>query len=154
MAFCPSWGLRASAWYYPTMLTPGKLAALRAALEGEPSVRLAYLFGSAARGDQGPDSDVDVAVWMAGAVGLVELGALSERLGGAVGGRIDLVDLRSAPPLLCRQVAAEGQPVLVRDAFLRFDFEMEAVRRYEDTRPLRSLQQQLLKEMVTRGRAA
>jgi predicted nucleotidyltransferase len=136
------------------MLTPGKLAALRAALEGEPAVRLAYLFGSAARGDEGPDSDVDVAVWLAEAVGLVELGALGERLGGAVGGRIDLVDLRAAPPLLCRQVAAEGEPVLVRDALLRFDFELEAVRRYEDTRPLRSVQQQLLREMVTRGRAA
>jgi uncharacterized protein len=136
------------------VLSPGKQAALRAALEQEPGIRLAYLFGSVARGDDGPNSDVDVAVWLADEVGLVELGALSERLSAAVGGRVDIVDLRSAPPLLCWQVVTDGEPLLVRDALLRFDYEMSSVRRYEDTRPLRSMQQELLKELLSHGRAA
>jgi predicted nucleotidyltransferase len=140
--------------YYSLVLTPGKRATLLKALEEEPGARLAYLFGSVARGDDRPDSDIDVAVWLADDVGLIELGALGERLGAAVGARVDIVDLRSAPPLLCWQVVAEGQPLLVRDVLLRFDFEMDAVRRYEDTRPLRSVQQELLKELVSRGRAA
>ena len=115
---------------------------------------LAYLFGSVARGDDGANSDIDVAVWLADEVGLVELGALCERLSAAVGGKVDVVDLRSAPPLLCWQVVTDGEPLLVRDPLLRFDFEMDSVHRYEDTRPLRSTQHELLKELLSRGRAA
>ena len=133
---------------------PDKLAALRAVLEAEPAVRLAYLFGSVARGDDGPGSDIDVALWMEDEADLLALGALGERLGAAVGGNVDVTDLRRAPPLLCRQVVAEGEPLLVRDPLFRFDFEMETVRRYEDTKPLRALQQQLLRELVAHGRAA
>jgi uncharacterized protein len=136
------------------VLSPGKQAALRAALEQESGMRLAYLFGSVARGDDGPTSDVDVAVWLDDEVGLVELGALSERLSAAVGRKVDVVDLRSAPPLLCWQVVTEGEALLVRESLLRFDFEMNSVRRYEDTRPLRSMQQELLKELLSHGRAA
>lgn len=136
------------------MLAVGKITALRSALEAEASVRLAYLFGSFARGDEGPLSDIDVAVWTDEPLGLVDLGAMGERLCGASGERVDIVDLRAAPPLLCRQVVAEGEPLLVRDALFRLDFELETVRRYEDTRPLRAMQQQLLKDAVNRGRAA
>ena len=93
-------------------------------------------------------SDVDVAVWTDEPIGLLDLGALGERLSRAAGGQVDIVDLRAAPPLLCRQVVAEGEPLLVRDASFRLDFELEAVRRYEDTRPLRAMQQQLLKDVV------
>jgi len=67
---------------------------------------------------------VDVAVWTSEPVGLFEIGALAERLGAALGRRVDLVDLRAAPPLLCRQVVGEGEPLLVRDALFRFDFEL------------------------------
>lgn len=136
------------------MLAPDKLAALRSVLEAEPAVRLAYLFGSVARGDDGPGSDIDVALWLGDEADLLALGALGERLGVAVGGKVDVTDLRRAPPLLCRQVVAEGEPLCVRDPLFRFDFEMEAVRRYEDTKPLRALQQQLLRELVAPGRAA
>ncbi|MBN2575625.1 MAG: nucleotidyltransferase domain-containing protein [Deltaproteobacteria bacterium] len=136
------------------MLAPDKLAALRAALETEPAVRLAYLFGSGVRGDDGPGSDIDVALWLADEVDLFALGALGERLSAAVAGNVDVTDLRSAPPLLCRQVVAEGEPLVVRDPLFRFDFQIETVRRYEDTKPLRALQQQLLRELVAHGRAA
>jgi hypothetical protein len=71
--------------------------------------------------------------------------------GGRRDRRVDVVDLRSAPPLLCRQVVAEGEPVLVRDALLRIDFEQEAVRRCEDTRCLDAQQQQLLRERLVHG---
>jgi len=136
------------------MLGVDRKSALRAALAGEPVLRLAYLFGSQARGDACPTSDIDVAVWTASPLTLIDLGALAERLSLAADGRVDLVDLRHAPPLLCRQVVADGEPLLVRDARLKLDFEIEAVRRYEDTRPLRAVQQQLLKDLVNRGRAA
>ena len=136
------------------MLGGDRRSELSAALAADPAVRLAYLFGSQARDDASPASDVDVAVWTEHRLSLMELGALAERLAHATGEQVDLVDLRTAPPLLCRQVVAEGEALLVRDAQLKLDFEIEAVRRYEDTRPLRATQQQLLKDLVNRGRAA
>jgi predicted nucleotidyltransferase len=136
------------------MLGGDRKSGLGAMLAAEPSVRLAYLFGSQARGDACATSDIDVAVWTDPPMPLTALGALAERLSQAAGGQIDLVDLRHASPLLCRQVVAEGEPLLVRDALQKLDFELDAVRRYEDTRPLRTAQQQLLKDLVNRGRAA
>jgi predicted nucleotidyltransferase len=125
--------------------------ALRGALEAEPAIRLAYLFGSYARGEAGPTSDVDVALLGDRPVDMMDLGAIGAQLGTVAGRRVDVVDLRSAPPLLCRQVVAEGEPLLVRDPLLRFDFEQEAVRRCEDTRPLRAQQQELLRERLRHG---
>ena len=67
----------------------------------------------------------------------MDLATIGERLMTVANRGADVVDLRSAPPLLCRQVVAEGELLLARDPILRFDFEHEAVRRWEDTRPLR-----------------
>jgi uncharacterized protein len=136
------------------MLGGDKMSRLREALTAEPAIRLAYLFGSNARGDESPTSDVDVAVWTERPIPLIDLGGLAERLAHAIGQQVDLVDLHAAPPLLCRQVVAEGEALLVRDAYFKLEFEIEAVRRYEDTRPLRATQQQLLKSLVNHGRAA
>ncbi|MGB8299395.1 MAG: hypothetical protein WCG85_28530, partial [Polyangia bacterium] len=86
-------------------------------------------------------------------IDLADLAAIGAHIRTVVDRPVDVVDLRSAPPLLCRQVVAEGEPLLVRDPLLRFDFEQEAVRRCEDTRPLRAQQQQLLREGLARGRS-
>jgi predicted nucleotidyltransferase len=127
------------------------LQALRGVLDAEPTIRVAYLFGSCARGDCGPTSDVDVALLGARPIDLMDLAAIGARFGTVIDRRVDVVDLQSASPLLCRQVVAEGEPLLVRDPLLKFDFEQVAVRRCEDTRPLRALQQQLLRERLAHG---
>ena len=116
-----------------------------------PAIRVAYLFGSCAREDFGPTSDVDVALLAARPIDLMDLAAIGEQLGAVVDRRVDVADLRSAPPLVCRQVVAEGEVLLVRDPLLRFDFEQEVVRRCEDTRPLRAEQQLLLRERLAHG---
>jgi predicted nucleotidyltransferase len=136
------------------MLSGEEMVRLRAALADEPDLRLAYLFGSQSRGDASPASDVDIAVWTEHPLSLTDLGRLAERLALATGEQVDIVDLHTAPPLLCRQVVADGEALLVRDPALKLEFELEAVRRYEDTRPLRATQQRLLKDLVHRGRAA
>ena len=133
------------------MVEAALLQALRGVLDAVPAIRAAYLFGSCARGDFGPSSDVDVALLADQPIDLTDLAALGEQLGAVVDRRVDVVDLRSVPPLLCRQVVAEGELLLVRDPLLRFDFEQEVVRRCEDTRPLRAQQQQLLRERLAHG---
>lgn len=129
------------------------LDALSDALGKEEAILLAYVFGSAARGDAGDASDVDVAVFATSALGLTQIAILSETLGRAISfrRRVDVVDLRAASPLLAAEVVRDGIRLIERDTEVRFDVEMAAIHRYEDTKPLRRAQQELLRE-VARGR--
>src|SRR5258706_6842308 len=73
-----------------------RLATLGAILEEQPAVRFAYLFGGAERGDLRPLSDIDVAVYLDGAVDpaqarLALIGAVTKHL---ATDEIDLVVLR------------------------------------------------------------
>jgi predicted nucleotidyltransferase len=68
---------------------------LAAALEAHGEVELALLFGSQARGEARPDSDVDVAV-----VGrVVDTIGLAIELTEAIGTPVDVVDLTDDPPV-------------------------------------------------------
>ena len=116
---------------------------VRALLEGEPAVRLAYLFGSAARGEAGVESDVDLAVLLEPAGRILEI---AERLEGGTGRTVDLVDLRRAPPLLLREVLRDGLVLACRDPLERAEFEARALAEYLDTQHLRDVQRQYLRE--------
>jgi predicted nucleotidyltransferase len=130
------------------------IEALRSALAADSTLRLAYIFGSVGRGEQGPASDVDVAILADHELGLARRAELAEVLARAssVGRRFDVVDLRTASPTLRAEVVRDGVVLIERDRLTRFDFEMDAIRRFEDTRPLRRVQHQLLRE-ATRGPA-
>lgn len=90
------------------------LRRLRSALRTEPNVRLAVLFGSAARGDQGSASDLDL---------LVELrdeswerrGRLNTRLEQAVRRPVDLVALSRASASLITAALRDGRVLVDRD---------------------------------------
>lgn len=74
----------------------------------EPSIQLALVFGSAARGALKPESDVDVAVLAHHALSATEKHTLIEHIALSTGRAVDLIDL-----------ATVGQPLLgqiVRDA--------------------------------------
>ncbi len=124
------------------------LDALRSALESHEDVLLAYVFGSVGRGDDSGESDVDVAILATHELDIEERSRLIERLGRATSFRrtVDVVDLRAAPPVLAAEVLRDGVLLLQRDPLVRFDFETAAVRRFEDTRALRRLQHELLRE--------
>ena len=73
---------------------PELLAQLRAVLSQYPQVKAAYLFGSYARGDERPDSDVDVYVQIdhsKGQFGLFELYDLNADVSNAVATKVDIV---------------------------------------------------------------
>ncbi|TMQ05751.1 MAG: nucleotidyltransferase domain-containing protein [Deltaproteobacteria bacterium] len=68
---------------------------LARALEAHGDVELALLFGSRARGDAGPSSDIDVAV-----IGRsIDAIGLAIELTDAIGIPVDVVDLSGDPPL-------------------------------------------------------
>ncbi len=59
----------------------------------DAGIRSLSLFGSVARGDDGPGSDVDLAAELepAACIGLIGLAALERRLAGLLGRRVDLL---------------------------------------------------------------
>jgi predicted nucleotidyltransferase len=91
-----------------------------------------WVYGSMADGTARPDSDLDIAILgqepiRLGWDELERIGELSLRLGREV----DLVDLRSVPPLLQFEVFANGQRVAARDPRLCDFFETTAVSRFQ-----------------------
>jgi predicted nucleotidyltransferase len=83
--------------------------ALAEVLRSGPPLRLAALFGSEARGQARPDSDVDVAILPAtAALSLDAELSLQARLSSAIGREVDLVRLDHCIPGLRFRVAKEG----------------------------------------------
>jgi predicted nucleotidyltransferase len=123
----------------PTLEQTDALSRLLANL---PEVRLAWLFGSRARGRARPDSDWDIAVLVEEAAA-ADAGAVKRtifRLAGALGRAvpsesIDLVLLNRAPALLRHRVLRDGVPLLVRSESERVRFMIRAIREYQDFEP-------------------
>jgi predicted nucleotidyltransferase len=83
-------------------------------LRTRPSVRLAVLFGSVARGDEGTTSDVDLLVRIIG--GWREQADTALALENALRRRVQLVPLEQAPPLLLAEVLGDGRVLADRDS--------------------------------------
>lgn len=54
-------------------------------------------------------------------------------------GEVELVDLKSAPPLLLKQIAKEGILIYEKEPFLFAEFRIYALKRYFESRPLLEL---------------
>ncbi|HVY48614.1 MAG TPA: nucleotidyltransferase domain-containing protein [Minicystis sp.] len=109
---------------------------LGARLSREPGVAAAWLFGSAARGEERPDSDVDVAVLFDRERPLDALLDLEAALGAELGRDVDLVDARGAPPDLVHRILRDGVLVVDEDPSARIAFEVDVRNRYFDMRPI------------------
>ncbi len=70
------------------------------------------LFGSYARGEAGPESDVDILVEFPRGTSLFDLADLQIKLETALGKKIDLVTYNSLHPLLKDRILAEQLPIL------------------------------------------
>jgi uncharacterized protein len=92
------------------------LASLRQALRTEQNVRLALLFGSAARGDDSEGSDVDLVVEMRDS-SLVRVVDLELKLEELLERRVDAITLEDAGsnPVLLAAVLREGRPIVDRE---------------------------------------
>ena len=112
---------------------------LRAALDRtEVAVSCAYLFGSVARGEAGPDSDVDVAVLFTETPSPTLLGpvaTLQGELEEALRRPVDLIVLNRAGPDLIHRVLREGELLQERDRSHRIRFEVASRNAYFDLLP-------------------
>lgn len=120
-------------------------------------VALAYLFGSQARENAGPLSDVDIAVvFVEGARGsaddLKRFSALRSDLQKIFSREVDLVDTGAAhSPLLRHRVVFRGQLLYGADQVRRQQFERRVLHEYEDTRYLRSFQSNIMHRQILKG---
>jgi len=85
---------------------------LRAAL---PDAIAIWLFGSFATGEAGPESDLDLAVLVAGRADPVALWRLAGELAEIAGRHVDLVDMRAASTVMQHQVVTNGRRLWARD---------------------------------------
>jgi predicted nucleotidyltransferase len=113
-----------------------RLAGLGSVLEGSPAVRFAYLFGSAARGELRPLSDIDVAVYIddetdPAQARLELMGLIARHLGTDA---VDVVLLNQAPTALRGRILQSRQVITDKDPFLRHRFESLALRTFLDFR--------------------
>jgi predicted nucleotidyltransferase len=107
---------------------------LREALADLPTVRLAAVFGSVARGEERPGSDMDVGVRLE-----PDSSALRQEveaaLGRAAGREVDVVYLDEAPPLLRFEIGADGIVLVERQPHAWSDFRMRAMIDWWDWAP-------------------
>ncbi len=107
----------------------GLLAKLRSALRTEQNVPFALLFGSSARGEDSPRSDVDLLVAMRDP-SLVRVIDLELKLERVLGHRVDVLTAEDAEasPLLFAEALREGRVIVDReDRWAKLHSEAEKV---------------------------
>jgi predicted nucleotidyltransferase len=109
-------------------------------LAARPEICEAYLFGSQARGDAQPHSDVDVAVYIDRAAPLdagfgIDCAIAADLMKALHSNDVDVVLLNRAGPLLYHRVLRDGIRVLARDLAAATRREGMALSRYCDYLP-------------------
>lgn len=107
------------------------LAAARdALLEALPDAWAIYVFGSVARGEEWPSSDLDLAVLLPPARRIESLLDVVSSVSARVHRDVDVVDLRRAGDILRRQVLLEGRPLYLSEPDQVLAWEAAAMSRY------------------------
>ncbi len=102
----------------------------------------AMLIGSQARGDVGPLSDVDIAIWRdpdldSRASFDLQLDLVRDAGRALNTDEVDVVVLNDAPPLMRHRAIGDGKRLVERDYAERVRLETRAILDYLDTAPLR-----------------
>jgi len=74
-----------------------------------PNLMAIYAFGSRVQGNQGPHSDLDLAVLVAGYADPLALWTLAGELADLVACPVDLLDFRAASTVMQHQILTTGQ---------------------------------------------
>ncbi|HHW09620.1 MAG TPA: nucleotidyltransferase domain-containing protein [Firmicutes bacterium] len=100
-----------------TQPPPAWLPQLQSALAEDPSVCLAYLFGSYAKQRQMPESDVDIGVFLYEPYTEDDENRIWSMIEDIVAKPVDLVIINNAPPLIAA-AAMEGQALVVKNTYV------------------------------------
>lgn len=120
-------------------------------------VKLAYLYGSAAKGKAGKLSDVDIGVLLDESLSKMEGFDLQLKLIGDIAAllktdKIDLVIMNDAPLSLNYEIIKANRHLFVRDRIEKIDFEQRLMSRYLDRRYYeKRAASEFLKKVAVRG---
>jgi uncharacterized protein YutE (UPF0331/DUF86 family)/predicted nucleotidyltransferase len=111
------------------MMSKRKILLLKEYFKKEPSVILAFLFGSFAKGREMEESDVDIAIYLKEkrkrAKIYRELCHILER-------EVDLIDLEEAPASLVSNIFKTGIPLAIKDERLYWELYLKMSNEAED----------------------
>src|SRR5688572_18909430 len=106
-------------------------------IDGRCGLEALYVYGSHAKGNPRPDSDIDLAVLVRRLPDAQERAGLAIECERLAGQAVDLVFLNDASPVLARQVLAYGTLVRGLGSQRRLAFEASLPSRYADLRRAR-----------------
>ena len=111
----------------------------------ETGVSLAYIFGSFPHYEGAADIDLAILPGNGG------LGDLREKITEVLNtDRVDLVNLRTASPVLRFEVVSTGVLIFKKSDLVENSFEVSTLREYRDTAHLRAVQAKMLEKRSTR----
>ena len=105
-------------------------AARNVLLGALPDVWAIYVYGSFARGDEWPTSDLDLGVLLPPGKRIDDLLALMAKVSSQVGRDVDLVNLREVGDILRREVLADGRLLFAARPDQVLAWEASAMSRY------------------------
>lgn len=91
------------------MFNLNKTFLINSILTKVPDVKLIYLFGSFASGEQHSESDLDIAILPAKALDNLNRWQIAQTLACELNIDVDLIDLNTASTVLCQQVMTQGK---------------------------------------------
>jgi len=121
-----------------------------------PTVIVAYLFGSYARGQAGPSSDVDIAILLNGQPTESEcfdarLDILGRVMTQLQNNAVDVAILNQTPLALCYRVVRDGRVLFCSDNAARIAFTARTVTTYLDFKPTLEVFEQATLKRARKG---
>lgn len=113
-------------------------AARDAVLTALPDIWALYVYGSFARGDEWPDSDMDIGVLLPPGEQIPNLLSAMAEVSGTIKRDVDLVDLRRAGADLVHEVLKSGRSLYARDPDEVIGWEAEQMTDYAAFNPRRA----------------
>jgi predicted nucleotidyltransferase len=110
-------------------LTHSQIQSITHALEScSPAV--IYIFGSHGTSSQHPNSDIDIAFLPTISAPAYHTFQISNALSSELGTQIDLINLRLASTVLCKEVLRTGEPIIIANESIKREFEMRTLADY------------------------
>jgi len=106
-------------------------------LRSHPAVEAAWVFGSVARQEATPESDLDVAVLGPRSLSSAAKKAITERLAHATGRPVDLIDLQETHGPVLKQILTDGTRLFCDDSTLYAEVLKQWWAEQADWRPYR-----------------
>jgi predicted nucleotidyltransferase len=107
------------------------------------------LFGSYVQGALHPESDMDIAVYSKKVLSETEKINITYELGNILHtDKIDLVDIKTAPPILKREIFKDYKVLYQKDPMLLYQLELVSVYEFKESEVLFQIRHERLQEFV------